>query len=152
MGELFSLKQNKNEDPIEFLNQIKELVTSSDWYGISENEAICLFFTNCTNCGRKGHLDYNCGEQGHSPGSCQLSPEKIKAKAKKRRRRKKWAENRKLRLKMLKNQSQQNLLDVESSGQYWAESLSDGETVIDTNHEEDSLEEITDDHPHSLLL
>merc|ERR1712030_263904 len=35
--ELFSLKQSKDEDPIEFLNQIKELVTSSDWYGISEN-------------------------------------------------------------------------------------------------------------------
>ena len=32
--ELFSLKQNKNEDPIEFLNQIRELVESSDWYGI----------------------------------------------------------------------------------------------------------------------
>merc|ERR1711888_233773 len=29
--ELFSLKQGKNEDPIEFLNQIKELFTSSDW-------------------------------------------------------------------------------------------------------------------------
>ena len=29
-AELFSLKQSKDEDPIEFLNQIKELVTSSD--------------------------------------------------------------------------------------------------------------------------
>ena len=107
---------------------------------------------NCTNCGKKGHLEYNCwgdcpacGEQGHSPGSCQLSPEKIKAKAKKRRRRKKWAENKKLRLKMLKTQSQQNLLDTESSGQYWAESLSDGETAIDTNQEEESLEESSEE-------
>ena len=41
-AELFSIKQNKNEDPIEFLNQIRDLVKSSDWYGISENEAICL--------------------------------------------------------------------------------------------------------------
>merc|ERR1711947_69075 len=111
---------------------------------------------NCTNCGKKGHLEYNCwgdcpacGEQGHSPGSCQLSPEKIKAKAKKRHRRKKWAENKKLRLKMQKNQAQQNLLDEESSGQYWAESLSDGETVIDTNHEEDSLEEISEEEDTS---
>merc|ERR1711947_61546 len=32
--ELYSLKQSKDEDTIEFLNQIKELATSSDWYGI----------------------------------------------------------------------------------------------------------------------
>ena len=42
--ELFGIKQNKNEDPIEFLNKIRELIKSSDWYGISETEAICLFF------------------------------------------------------------------------------------------------------------
>ena len=133
--ELFCLKQSKNEDPIEFLNQIQELVTNSDWYGISENEAISLFFhkgvrcnksritcsefmkkypegdiqkltdqlkgvltsekprskENCTNCGRPGHSDFNCwgdcpacGEQGHSPGTCQLSPEKIRAKEKRK--------------------------------------------------------------------
>merc|ERR1712208_51780 len=50
MTEFFSLKQSKDEDPIEFLNQIKELVTSSDWYGISENEAICLFFKKGVKC------------------------------------------------------------------------------------------------------
>ena len=50
--ELFSLKQSKDEDPIEFLNQIKELVTSSDWYGISENEAICLFFKKGVRCNK----------------------------------------------------------------------------------------------------
>merc|ERR1712002_221119 len=162
---LYCLKQSKNEDPIEFLNQIQELVTSSDWYGILENEAICLFFKkgvkcnksrntclefmekypegdfqkltdqligaltsekprpkeNCTNCGRKGHSDYNCwgdcpacGEQGHRPGSCQLSPEKIRAKEKRKCRRKKNAENKRLRLKLQKTQSQQNLLDPES--------------------------------------
>merc|ERR1712082_60653 len=107
---------------------------------------------NFTNCGKKGHLEYNCwgncpvcSEQGHSPGSCQLSPEKIKATAKKRHRRKKWAENTKLRLKLLKTQSQIELPDSESSGQYWAESLSDGDTVIDTNHEEDSTGEISEE-------
>ena len=134
-AELFNIKQDKKEDPIEYLNKIRFLVKSSDWYGISENEAICLLFErgvkcqksknicykymekhpegdfqtlidqlksaltsdkprskeNCTNCGKKGHLEYNCwgncpvcGEQGHSPGSCQLSPEKIKAIAKKK--------------------------------------------------------------------
>ena len=174
------------------------MVKSSDWYGISENEAICLFFekgvrcskiknicyqfmekhpegdfqklsdqlvgaltsekpkSNCTNCGKRGHSESNCwgncpvcGEQGHSPGSCQLSPEKIKEKAKKRRRRKKWAENKKLRLKLQKTQAQQNLHEPESSGQYWAESLSDGETVIDTNHDEESLEEISEEEDTS---
>ena len=104
---------------------------------------------HCTNCGRKGHSDFNCwgdcpacGEQGHSPGTCQLSPEKIRAKEKRRKRRKKWAENKRLKLKMLKTQSKQNLPDEESSGQFWAESLSDGETVIDTNQAEESIVEV----------
>ena len=42
---------------------------------------------NCTNCGVEGHSEYNCwgncpacGEQGHSPGTCQLPPEKIRAR------------------------------------------------------------------------
>ena len=50
--ELFCLKQSKNEDPIEFLNQIQELVTNSDWYGISENEAISLFFHKGVRCNK----------------------------------------------------------------------------------------------------
>ena len=111
---------------------------------------------NCTNCGKKGHLEYNCwgdcpacGEQDHSPGSCQLSPEKIKAKAKKKRNRHKWAENKKQKLNMLKIQTQQNLHDAEFSGQYWADSLSDGETVIDNNHEEDSPGEISEEEDTS---
>merc|ERR1712055_693013 len=64
---------------------------------------------NCTNCGRKGHSDFNCwgdcpacGEQGHSPGTCQLSPEKIRAKEKRKHRRKKNAEKKGLKLKMKK--------------------------------------------------
>ena len=36
--ELLGLKQNKNEDPIEFLNKIQELISNSDWYDISETE------------------------------------------------------------------------------------------------------------------
>ena len=51
---------------------------------------------NCTNCGQKGHLENNCwgncpvcGELGHRPGSCQLSPEKIRSITKKRQKRKK---------------------------------------------------------------
>ena len=46
---------------------------------------------------------------------------------------------------MHKNQSEQNLPEGESSSQVWADSLSDGETVIDTNHAEDSLEESSED-------
>ena len=46
---------------------------------------------------------------------------------------------------MQKNQSQQNLPDVESSGQFWAESLSDGETVIDTNQEEENPQESSEE-------
>merc|ERR1712055_1240259 len=48
--ELFNIKHNKKEDPIEFLNQIRLLVKSSDWYGISENEAICLLFERGVKC------------------------------------------------------------------------------------------------------
>ena len=55
-AELFSLKQNKNEDPIEFLNQIRELVTSSDWYGISENEEICPFFKKGVKCNKSKNI------------------------------------------------------------------------------------------------
>ena len=42
---------------------------------------------NCTNCGQQGHSEHNCwgiwpacGELGHSPGTCQLSPEQIRAR------------------------------------------------------------------------
>ena len=46
---------------------------------------------------------------------------------------------------MYKNQSNQNLPEDESSSKFWADSLSDGETVIDTNNAEDSLEESSED-------
>ena len=55
------------------------------------------------------------------------------------------AYKKRLKLKLHKNQSEQNLPEGESSSQFWAESLSDGETVIDTNHAEDSLEESSED-------
>ena len=55
------------------------------------------------------------------------------------------AENRRIKLKLQKTQSKQNLPEAESSGQFWAESLSDGETVIDTNQAEERLEESSED-------
>merc|ERR1712237_323594 len=194
--ELFIIKQKKKEDLIEFLNQIRILVKSSDWYGISENEAICLLFErgvkckksknicykymekhpegdfqtlidqlkgaltsekprskeNCTNCGKKGHLEFMCwgncpvcSEKGHSPGSCESSPEKIKSRIRRRRKKKRWEENKKLKSKLLKTKSQIDLPDSESSGQYWAVSLSDADSVVDTNIEEDSSEESSEE-------
>merc|ERR1711888_209655 len=99
---------------------------------------------NCTQCGKKGHLEYNCwgncpvcGELGHKPGSCQLSPEKIKTIARKRRKIKKWD-------KVRKRKTQ--LPVPESSGQYWAESLSDSETVIE---KEDSSGETSEEEEMS---
>ena len=46
---------------------------------------------------------------------------------------------------MYKNQSDINLPEDESNSKFWADSLSDGETVIDTNNAEDSLEESSED-------
>ena len=48
--ELLGLKQDKNEDPIEFLNKIQELIANSDWYGISVTEAVCLIFQIGVKC------------------------------------------------------------------------------------------------------
>merc|ERR1712030_302883 len=74
-------------------------------------------------------------------GSCEQSPEKLQIIDRKRRKKKRFEENRKLKLKLLKTKSQIDLPDSESSGQYWADSLSDADTVVDTNIEEDSTEE-----------
>ena len=41
--------------------------------------------------------------------------------------------------------TQSKLPEEESSSRFWAESLSDGETVIDTNQSGDSLEESSED-------
>ena len=188
--ELFNIKQVKGESPLDFIKKIKELIENSDWYGISQNEAICLFFEkgvrcsksknicykymekhpegdfetlidlikcalspekqreNCTKCGQKGHSEINCwgncpvcGELGHRPGSCELSPEKIRSITKKKQKRKKREKIRKLKRKT-------QLPEQESSGQYWAESLSDSETVIEkedssgeTSEEEEDMSE-----------
>ena len=42
--EMFDLKQDKNENPTEYLNKIQQLMGMSDWYNISATEAICLIF------------------------------------------------------------------------------------------------------------
>ena len=55
------------------------------------------------------------------------------------------AYKKKLKLKLYKNQSEQKLPEVESNSKFWADSLSDGETVIDTTNAEDSLEESSED-------
>ena len=130
------MKKYPEEDIQKLTDQLKEVLA---WEKPRSKE-------NCTNCGRPGHSDFNCfgdgparGEQGHSPGTCQLSPEKIRA------REKRWAENKKIKLKLQKTQSKQNLPEGESSGRFWAESLSDGETVIDTNQAEERLEESCED-------
>ena len=100
---------------------------------------------NCTNCGQQGHSEYNCwgncpacGELGHSPETCQLPPERIRAREKRKRRRKRLADKKRLKSKMYKNQSNQNLPEDESSSKFWADSLSDGEMVIDTTNAVDN--------------
>ena len=67
--ELFGIKQNKNEDPIEFLSQIRELVKSSDWYGISENEDICLFFERGVRCSKNQNICNQFMGSRSRPGS-----------------------------------------------------------------------------------
>merc|ERR1712215_627172 len=42
--ELFDLKQDTNENPIEYLVKINQLMNMSDWYNISGTEATCLIF------------------------------------------------------------------------------------------------------------
>ena len=55
------------------------------------------------------------------------------------------AYKKRLKLKLYKNQFEQKLPEVESNSKFWADSLSDGETVIDTNNAEDSLGESSED-------
>ena len=107
---------------------------------------------NCTNCGEQGHLSNNCwgiclafGKPGHNPGICQLSPEKIKAREKRKKKRKRNANRKRLKLKLYKNQSDISLPEDESNSKFWADSLSDGETVIDMNNTEDSTDESSED-------
>merc|ERR1712105_65434 len=69
-AELFNLEQNKNEDPIKFLNKIRFLIKSSDWYGISENEAICLIFEKVVRCSKIKNICYQFMEK-HPEGDFQ---------------------------------------------------------------------------------
>merc|ERR1711936_663099 len=67
------------------------------------------------------------------------------SRIKRRRKKKRFEENKKLKSKLLKTKTQIDLPDSESSGQYWADSLSDADTVVDTNIEEDSSEESSEE-------
>ena len=48
--EMFDLKQDKNENPMEYLDKIQQLMGMSDWYNISATEAICLIFQIGVKC------------------------------------------------------------------------------------------------------
>ena len=110
---------------------------------------------NCTNCGQQGHLKINCWgicpaceETGHRPGTCQLSPkERIKREKTRKRKLRAVLKKRRLKRKLDKPQFDLNLPDKEddSNSNFWADSLSDGETVIDTHDTEDSQEESEED-------
>ena len=93
---------------------------------------------NCLNCGQQGHLKINCwgkcpacGGLGHRAGDCQLSPEKVKAREKRKKRRRRNQINKRIKAKLYKTKSDTNLPEDQSNSNYWADSLSDGETVVD---------------------
>ena len=48
--EMLGLKQDKYENPLEFLNKIQKLMEISDWYNISVTEAVCLIFQIGVKC------------------------------------------------------------------------------------------------------
>ena len=108
---------------------------------------------NCTNCGQQGHLKFNCWgicpaceETGHRPGTCQLSPDQIRSKENRRKRKLRLVhKKRRLKRKLDKNQPELNLPKNESNSKFWADSLIDGETVIDTNDAKNSLGESSED-------
>ena len=90
---------------------------------------------NCMSCGKQGHTTPNCwgkcpacGGSDHMAGQCQLSPEKAKIKARNKKRRTNYKLCRMIKSK-LNNES--NPPEEQSNSSYWAESLSDGETVVD---------------------
>ena len=108
---------------------------------------------NCTYCGQQGHSEYNCWgicpaceKIGHRPGTCQLSPDQIRSRENKRKRKLRLVhKKRRLKRKLDKNQPELNLPEDESNSKFWADSLSDGETVIDMNNTEDSTDESSED-------
>ena len=191
--EMLDLKQDKNENPTEYLNKIQQLMGISDWYNISATEATCLIFQigvkcaksrkicsdfmkqfpegdihklkdqlkvvdalkskgskeNCLTCGKQGHLKINCwgkcpacGGFGHRAGDCQLSPEKVRAREKRKKRRIRNRINKRIKSKM---KSDTNPPEDQTNSNYWADSLSDGETVVDLDTTQESLEESTDE-------
>ena len=50
--EMLDLKQDKNENPTEYLNKIQQLMGISDWYNISATEATCLIFQIGVKCAK----------------------------------------------------------------------------------------------------
>ena len=50
--EMLDLKQDKNENPTEYLNKIQQLMGMSDWYNISATEATCLIFQIGVKCAK----------------------------------------------------------------------------------------------------
>merc|ERR1711891_15032 len=67
--ELFNVKQEKGETPIDYINKIKQLVESSDWDGISQNEAICLFFEKGVKCNNTPNNTPN-STPNNTPNNC----------------------------------------------------------------------------------
>ena len=49
---MLNLKQDKNENPTEYLNKIQQLMEISDWYNISTTEATYLIFQIGVKCGK----------------------------------------------------------------------------------------------------
>ena len=75
--ELFNIKQEKGESPIDFIKKIKELIENSDWYGISQNEAICLLFEKGVRCSKSKNICYKYMEK-HPEGDFQTLIDLIK--------------------------------------------------------------------------
>ena len=97
--------------------------------------------TNCTACGKAGHLNINCwgtcpacNQLGHRPRSCQLSVHE-RRKIERARKRKLRSVLKKRNLKKKSNEPQFDLKlpgdEDDSDSNYWIDSLSnDGETVV----------------------
>ena len=112
--------------------------------------------SNCTSCGKAGHLNIRCwgtcpacNQSGHRPRSCELSVQE-KRRVERARKRKLRAVLKKRNLRKKSNEPQFDLNlpgdEDDSDSNYWIDSLSnDGETVVgfSEGEREDSEEEET---------